>query len=104
MSSPWLLEGADCGEYRRAAGAIAGSRNRLAPSEPCWRRRFWRGRVWTGRTGASTEPVNQALLQSCITALRATAAIAIYIEAPGTVLRLSGFFNADEDRDNSKNE
>jgi hypothetical protein len=37
-------------------------------------------------------------------ALPATAAIAICIETPGTVLRLSGFFNADDGRDNCKNE
>src|SRR6516162_11441711 len=77
---------------------------RSAPPEPGWQTWFWRRRVWTGRTGATPEPVSQALLQCCVTALRATVAIAILIEAPGTVLRLSGLFDADDGRDNSKNE
>jgi hypothetical protein len=38
-----------------------------------------------------------SLLQCCITALRTTVAIAILIEAPGTVLRLSGLFDTDGD-------
>jgi hypothetical protein len=44
------------------------------------------GMDWANRS--YPQPVNQALLQCWITALRTTIAIAILIEAPGTVLRL----------------
>jgi hypothetical protein len=57
---------------------------------------------WANRS--YPEPVSQALLQCCITALRTTVAVAILIEAPSTVLRLSGLFDADGGRDNSNNE
>jgi hypothetical protein len=67
---------------------------------------FRRGRIRTRSTGATPEPISQALLQCCITALRTTAAaIAILIEAPGTVLlRLDRFFDADDNCENSRNE
>jgi hypothetical protein len=57
-------------------------------------------------SGATPEPISQALLQCCITALRTTAAaFAILIEAPGTVLlRLSRLFDADDNCENSRNE
>src|SRR6516165_2488814 len=66
---------------------------------------FRRGRIRTRSTGATPEPISQALLQCCITTLRTTAAaIAILIETPGTVLRLSGFFDADDSCENSQDE
>ena len=67
---------------------------------------FRRGRIRTRSTGATPEPISQALLQCCITALRTTAAaIAILIEAPGTVLlRLGRFFDTDDNCENSRNE
>jgi hypothetical protein len=40
----------------------------------------------------------------CVTALRTTVAIIIFIDAPGTVLRLSGLFDADDSRENSQDE
>src|SRR6516165_9574581 len=50
------------------------------------------------------DPVGQALFQCCVPALWSTAAaIAITIEAPSTVLlRLCGFFDADNSRENSR--
>jgi len=42
--------------------------------------------------------------QPSIVAMLHTVAIAILIKAPGTVLRLSGLFNADDGRDNSKSD
>jgi len=44
------------------------------------------------------------LFEGCVSAVRVTVAIAIYIEAPRTVLRISGFFNANDSRENSQNE
>jgi hypothetical protein len=44
------------------------------------------------------------LLKCCITALRITVAIAIVIETPGAVLRLSGLFKVNDGRENAQDE
>jgi hypothetical protein len=60
------------------------------------------------RTGSAV-PANpahrgQTLLKCCKPAIRRTAAAKIVIGAPPTVLRLSGFFGADNGRENSEQE
>ena len=69
----------------------------MAPALPVpgqWSRSR-RGRVRTRCTGVAPEPVGQALFECCVPAVRITVAIAVYIHAPGTILRLSGPCHAD---------
>src|SRR5262249_33283869 len=91
------IAGKPC-QVPRASAQVHGSGSclRMAPPRvPGQWRRSRRGRVRTGSTAVAPEPVGQALFECCVSAVRFTVAIAIYVEAPRTVLRLSGLFNAD---------
>src|SRR5262249_15893793 len=64
-------------------------------------RRSRRGRVGTRCTGVAPDPVGQALFECCVPAVRFTLAIAVYIQTPGTILSLSGPFDADDSCDSA---
>jgi len=62
-----------------------------------------RTRTWS-TVSANPANVGQALFQCCEPAIRATAVPGIVIGAPLTVSRFSGFFDADDSRENSQDE
>ena len=77
------------------------SRSRLAPRAST--RCPWRGWIRTGST-VPTNPAHssQAFLKGCEPAISRAAIPSIVIGAPRTVLRISGFFNADDSHKNSQ--